>query len=88
VCEHYRKLCVVSVWRMGRVGERRLLDVSSAVPAAVFRANKSWNFRESYVALAVNVVWEMCCLAGHCLICSPTRLQLQRLSDRREIFIL
>jgi hypothetical protein len=56
VCERYRKQCVVSAWRMCRVGEGRLLDVSSAVPSAVFRVNKSWNFRESYVALAVNVV--------------------------------
>jgi hypothetical protein len=76
VCEHYRKICVVSVWWMCLVGEGRLLDVSSAVPAAAFSENKSGNFRESYVALALNVVWEMCGLAGHCLICSPTILQL------------
>ena len=91
VCKHYKKQCVVSAWRMCRVGGGRLLDVSSAFQTAIFRVNESWNFRESYVALAVNVVWEVCGLTGHSdnsLSCSHTRVQLQHLPNRREIFIL
>jgi len=41
-------------------GGRKNLDVWSAVQAAIYRADKSWNFRESCVALAVIVVWEVC----------------------------
>jgi hypothetical protein len=64
---------------MCRVGEGRILDVSSTVQATIFRMNKFWNFRESYLALMANVVWEVCDLTGHydnSLICSSTRLQL------------
>jgi len=79
-------MCLVDLADVPRRG--RLLDVSSAIQGAKFTVNKSWNFRESYVAVAVKVVWEMWGLTGHPLICSPTRPQLQRLPNRREIFIL
>jgi hypothetical protein len=80
-----KAMCCIGLADVPRRG-RKNLDAYPAVQAAFFRLNKSWNFRESYVAVAVNVAWDVCGLTGHSLICSPTRLQLQRLPNRREIF--
>jgi hypothetical protein len=71
-------------------GKGRLFNISSTVPAEIFRVNESWKFRESFVALAVNVVRGRCAVfSGHTdnpVIPSPARLQLQKLASQ-ELFI-